>query len=250
MIDVAWYAGAGSGFPSPLPAPVRSGFPPPQPSLRGAKWVSLTPALSQREREPVTSWLIVSSEEALKVGEQLLPSPAGRRVGDEGQALKNNEHSLPSPAGRRVGDEGKADCLLPSPAGRRVGDEGHWKPPLPPELLQRCRELRRGGTDAESLLWQFLRSRQLAGAKFRRQHPLRGYILDFYCHEARLAVELDGAGHAEPEQAASDAERTRILRAEGIRVLRFWNNEVLQRTEGVLEAIWEALDVSPLQRKQ
>jgi very-short-patch-repair endonuclease len=124
------------------------------------------------------------------------------------------------------------------------------KPPLPPELLRRCRELRRTATDAENLLWQLLRNRQLAGAKFRRQHPLRGYILDFYCHDARLTVELDGSGHAEPTQAAYDAERTRILQAEGVRVLRFWNNEVLQRTTDVLEAIWDALTPALFQRER
>jgi len=138
------------------------------------------------------------------------------------------------------------DSDLPSPCGRGAGGEGNepqpQKPPLPPALLQRCRELRQASTGAEQILWQLLRDRQFVGAKFRRQHPLRGYILDFYCHEARLAIELDGGGHADPAQAAHDAERTRALQAEGISVLRFWNNQVSQNTEGVLEEIWAALN--------
>jgi very-short-patch-repair endonuclease len=75
------------------------------------------------------------------------------------------------------------------------------KLPLPPEFLARVRELRCNATDAEHLMWQLLRNRQLDGWKFRRQHPVGKYILDFYCHEAHLAVELDGSQHAELEQA-------------------------------------------------
>jgi len=143
----------------------------------------------------------------------------------------------PSPAGR-------GDDALPSPSGRRVGDEGPshpTKPALPPELLERCRELRQSATTAESLLWQIIRNRQLGGAKFRRQHPTAGYILDFYCHEAQLAVELDGRGHLEEKQMNYDMERTMILNALGVRVLRFWNHEVLNNTTSVLEVIYAAL---------
>jgi predicted helicase/very-short-patch-repair endonuclease len=141
--------------------------------------------------------------------------------------------------------QGEKGAELLSPGGRGAGDEGKpgvkLKPPLPPELLERIRGLRRNATDAEHVLWQLLRNRQLMGYKFRRQHPLAGYILDFYCHEAGLAVELDGGQHAEPGQAAYDAQRTRVLEAEGVRVLRFWNNDVLRNTEAVLQAIWDAL---------
>jgi very-short-patch-repair endonuclease len=119
------------------------------------------------------------------------------------------------------------------------------KPPLPPELLARVRQLRQDSTDAESLLWRLLRDRQLDGWKFRRQHPIGKYILDFYCHQARLAIELDGGQHAEPEQACHDAERTRALETEGIRVLRFWNHAVLKHTNAVLQEIRDALNESP-----
>src|SRR3712207_2629870 len=78
-------------------------------------------------------------------------------------------------------------------------------------LLTRSRELRHGQTDAEQLLWQMLRGRRLAGMKFRRQHALGPYILDFFCAERGLVVELDGDQHARPGSALYDAERTRFL---------------------------------------
>ncbi len=115
------------------------------------------------------------------------------------------------------------------------------KSPVPAEVLARCRELRQNATDAERLLWHLLRNRHLAGAKFRRQHPVGPYILDFYCAQARLAIELDGGQHSEAAQQRRDARRTRVLEAQGVRVLRFWNNEVLAETEAVLETIWNAL---------
>ena len=115
------------------------------------------------------------------------------------------------------------------------------KPPLPPELLRRCRELRKNETDAEKLLWSLLRDRQLGNAKFRRQHPLGPFVLDFYCHEEKLGIEIDGGQHAESDQALYDAKRTQKLEAEGVKVFRFWDNDVLANTEGVLERILNAL---------
>lgn len=116
-----------------------------------------------------------------------------------------------------------------------------YKRPLPPELLARVRELRQNATDAEKLLWDLLRNRAVAGFKFRRQHPVQGYILDFYCHEAKIALEVDGGVHAVPEQAEYDAERTRILTENGIRVIRFWNSDVLTDTQKVVEEIYNTL---------
>jgi hypothetical protein len=80
----------------------------------------------------------------------------------------------------------------------------------------------------------------LDGLKFRRQHPCRGFILDFYCHEKRLAIEVDGSGHAKPEQQGYDQARTAALAEEEITVLRFWNDEVLQDLQGVVERILDA----------
>jgi very-short-patch-repair endonuclease len=94
-------------------------------------------------------------------------------------------------------------------------------------------------TDAEHLLWRYLRNRYFSGWKFRRQHEVDRYIVDFVCTGASLIVELDGGQHA--ERMASDAHRTRRLEAMGYRVLRFWNNDVLMNTEAVLRVILEAL---------
>jgi len=111
---------------------------------------------------------------------------------------------------------------------------------LPADLLVFARELRARQTDAENLLWGLLRNRRLLGLKFRRQYPLRPYILDYYCHEAKLAIELDGGQHA--EQHHYDQQRTAQLESRGILVLRFWNNEMLQQTESVLEKIYLVLE--------
>ena len=119
------------------------------------------------------------------------------------------------------------------------------KSPLPPVFLARIREPRQRATDAESLMWKLLRNRQLGGVKFRRQHPVGKFILDFYSEACRLAIELDGGGHAKPSQARYDADRTQALEAEGIRVLRFWNNEMLSNPEGVMERILEAVKEDP-----
>ena len=116
---------------------------------------------------------------------------------------------------------------------------------LPADLRDFARELRRHTTDAETLLWRLLRNRLMAGAKFRRQHPLPPYVLDFYCHDARLAVELDGGQHNEAAGRRHDARRDAFLAQKGIRVLRFWNHEVLNQTEAVLEAIYAAMDQAP-----
>ena len=102
-------------------------------------------------------------------------------------------------------------------------------------LRTRARELRNSATDAEKALWRGLRGKQLEGFRFRRQVPIAGYIADFLCPQARLIVELDGGQHAEHE--GYDAARTRKLTSLGYRVLRYWNNDVLARTEAVLEDI-------------
>ncbi len=107
----------------------------------------------------------------------------------------------------------------------------------------RARALRKGATRAEQRLWRHLRDRRLGGFKFRRQHPLGPYVLDFYCEDQGLVVELDGRQHA--DRAAQDAARTAWLQARGHRVLRFWNHQVNDTLEGVLETILESLGTEP-----
>lgn len=101
------------------------------------------------------------------------------------------------------------------------------------------RTLRRNMTDAEKLLWQRLRSGQLNGYKFRRQHPFGDFILDFVSLEARLVIEVDGGQHNE---SAKDVLRDQALDEAGFRVMRFWNNQVLNEIESVVQAIWFELE--------
>jgi len=109
--------------------------------------------------------------------------------------------------------------------------------------------MRRAPTDAESKLWLFLRDRRLGGWRFRRQYFIGDYIIDFYCAEARLAVELDGGGHAEEEKIGADDRRTASLEGRGVRLLRFWNDQALRETDTVLEVILAALEQrSPIAR--
>jgi very-short-patch-repair endonuclease len=96
-------------------------------------------------------------------------------------------------------------------------------------------------TDAEQLLWRHLRSRQLAGRKFRRQQPMGRFIVDFVCFGKRLVIELDGGQHSEPIQSAYDMGRTIWLENEGYRVLRFWDHDVLKNLDSVKEVIFQAV---------
>ena len=102
-----------------------------------------------------------------------------------------------------------------------------------------ARRLRKQLTEAEKRLWRRLRGKQIAGCKFRRQHPLGPYIVDFACIERGLVVELDGGQHMDREK--EDAERTRCIEQNGFSVLRFWDNKVFEELDAVVEAIRLAL---------
>jgi very-short-patch-repair endonuclease len=109
--------------------------------------------------------------------------------------------------------------------------------------VKKALQLRRNMTDAERKLWAALRDRQLDDIKFRRQHPLGPYVLDFFSEAHKLVIEIDGGQHA--ADAVRDAERTAWLKARGCRILRFWNNEVLSNLPGVLTEISRAAGATP-----
>ncbi len=137
------------------------------------------------------------------------------------------------------------DSLAPL-AGRGAGVRGEThrrNPDLEEKLKGYARELRASATDAEQCIWYLLRNRNFLNFKFRRQHPIGNYILDFYCADAKLAIELDGSQHAENGQY--DLHRSEVLQRDGIQVLRFWNNDVLLNTEAVLTEIANALPLTP-----
>ena len=103
------------------------------------------------------------------------------------------------------------------------------------------KQLRIDQTDSETRLWNQLRDRNLHDYKFRRQHIIQGYIVDFVCLEQKLIIELDGGQHA--ERKSYDNKRTQVLEKEGFRVVRFWNNEVLENIEGALDIILTELSL-------
>ena len=104
-------------------------------------------------------------------------------------------------------------------------------------LKERRRQLRNQSTPAEAVLWRYLRGCQLEGRKFRRQHSVGPYVVDFYCPEERLAVELDGAVHDDPARRAYDALRQDYLHGQGIRVVRFENRRVFDDPNAVLRGV-------------
>jgi very-short-patch-repair endonuclease len=109
------------------------------------------------------------------------------------------------------------------------------------KLFGYAKENRKDSTEEEELLWRFLRNRRLKGFKFRRQHPLKDFIVDFYCHEAKLVVEVDGGYHLENEQGDYDRGRTYDLKELEVRVIRFSNQEVNDSIDSVLKGIEEYL---------
>jgi very-short-patch-repair endonuclease len=110
-----------------------------------------------------------------------------------------------------------------------------------PDIRARARALRKDMTAAERLLWARLRRKQVDGAKFRRQHPIGLFIVDFYCPEVGLAVEVDGLHHDDEDCSVSDRSRDKELERQGIHILRFWNEEVLKDIEGVVEKVRAAV---------
>ena len=118
----------------------------------------------------------------------------------------------------------------------------HRRPPMATRSLERARELRSGSTDAERKLWSVLRGGNIDGLKFRRQHSIPPYTVDFCCLSADLVVEVDGSQHSE----GSDRAPTRFLESKGFTVLRFWDNDVLTQMEAVVEAICRTVSPSPL----
>ena len=111
------------------------------------------------------------------------------------------------------------------------------------EMLRLASDLRRNSTNAENLLWKQLRSKKIKGLRFRRQHPIDDFIVDFFCPEAMLVIELDGGIHDSDAQHERDLERTKILNRHGLKVIRFSNEDVEQNMMDVISKIIENTDI-------
>ena len=109
---------------------------------------------------------------------------------------------------------------------------------LDPQLLEFAKTMRSNATDAENLMWQLLRAKRFMNLKFRRQHVIAPYIVDLYCHELGLVIELDGSQHGTDDAIEYDAERTKFLEALDLKVVRYWNHDVLGNTEAVLRDLY------------
>ena len=119
----------------------------------------------------------------------------------------------------------------------RMRDRIHNKP----AWKERRKDLRNEGTAAEAVLWKALKHRQILGKKFRRQHGIGPYIVDFYCAESRLILELDGAPHYSPVEDEYEERRTRYLQNLGLKIIRFENREIADNLDGVIETIRQSV---------
>ena len=161
-------------------------------------------------------------DDVAALGPSPRPSPRGRggRLEGRGSGLERGGCGPERGGGRSEGGGG-------GPGERGSGEDGRRRgasiATLSPALMSFARQLRRDQTDAERLLWRLLRNQRFCGLKFRRQHPIEPYVLDFYCHEERLGIELDGGQHAAPDTQHSDTARTAFLESKGITIVRFWN---------------------------
>ena len=109
---------------------------------------------------------------------------------------------------------------------------------IDPQLLEFAKSMRHTDTDAEHLMWQILRAKQFMNLKFRRQHVIKPYIVDFDCHEIGLVIEVDGGQHGIDDAIEYDAARTKFLEALGLTVVHYRNHDELGRTDMVLEDLW------------
>jgi type I restriction-modification system DNA methylase subunit/very-short-patch-repair endonuclease len=148
----------------------------------------------------------------------------------------------PLPRGEGFGKRAESDALLPR-------GEGHYRGGFDfSGQLRLARELRKKATPAETLLWELLRDRRFLGLKFRRQHQIGSYVVDFYCDERKLVVELDGPVHDDPARRAIDHKRDADLRSLGLTVIRISNQKLLEQTEEALAEIASAAPPSPTGR--
>jgi len=111
-----------------------------------------------------------------------------------------------------------------------------------PDIFKKAKELRKMETEAEKILWSHINKNQMLGMSFRRQHPISQFIADFYCHQLKLVIEVDGSIHELPENKIYDIGRSEILNDYGIKVMRFSNTQVMNEIESVIKSIRNVID--------
>ncbi len=168
------------------------------------------------------------------------PDPLPKGEGVKSTRSEIGTISSPLPPGEDLGEGAPSPLSLRERARVRETTDTP-KERTPEHLIKLAKKLRQNQTNAEIFMRRLLRNRQLANAKFRRQHPIEDYIADFYCHEHKLIVELDGGQHFTDDGIAKDAQRTARLNTLGIEVMRFDNRQVFTEIEGVLQMIYERL---------
>ncbi len=172
----------------------------------------------------------------------------GTPRGTRGKRGRKIETRTPlTPALSRGGErENRTENSANSPSSPLEGeDRGEGEKEVNTEDKRRARQLRRDATHAEKELWRRLRNRKLAGIKFRRQQPLGSYVLDFFCAEKKLNVEVDGGQHDLPENRNHDERRAVFLKEQGVKTLRFWNSQIRENMPAVLERIRAELVDAP-----
>ncbi len=211
--------------------------------------IALNATLEDMARTLFKSWFVdfdpVHAKAALK--RRARPHHSPLQGGDETATVHGRpsspsvspSHHSPRPLSLSKG-EGESARQGRSPQSSRWGVVRRG---YPRHALTAARTLRRNRTDAEGLLWHYLRNKQLDGYRFRRQQPIGRYIVDFACLSRKVLIELDGGQHA--EQTSRDEKRDAFLRARGYRVLRFWSTEVFENCFGVLERVWETVAGDP-----
>jgi len=174
--------------------------------------------------------------EKLEIAKIPSPSPS-QREGD-----KKNSLEVPRPLGEGFRERENQESR------ESIEDLGYKGGLAVTTLLEQVRELRKNQTSAEKVFWEIVRTKRFLGLKFRRQHQIGNYIVDFYCHDRKLVIELDGEIHNQPEQQQRDRQRTEYLNSLGLTVLRFTNQEIFQNLETVLQNLLDLLSPSPTGR--
>lgn len=188
------------------------------------------------------------ADKAATVAFTLKDKPKGAPEADSYKVLAwtTTPWTLPSNLALAIGNDIEYACVVVeknplSPSGERVRVRGQRND----QLIANAKELRKNSTDAEKTLWNELRGRRFDNYKFRRQHDIDKYIVDFVCLDKKLIIELDGGQHNEESNLSYDEERTKYLEEKGYAVIRFWNNDINENLEGVLEVIKESLNNTP-----